>query len=1464
MSRWNRDYGRSFARILCGVFALVGALPLLGGYLVRSRPVLDWAASETARVLNEQLGVEASYRVEMQLWPLELSLHDVVIPSNDGGAPALQATRMAVTPHIFSLLAGRLDVGDIEIDEPASRLVIRDGDLVNVTYQLPERTGPTPELERAPFASVAISDGTIDLDVDGMMVDVTAVDVDVFAEPGPSFEIALRTGPSKLTRKREVEVELPLPKGAPEDADPPKARKTAYDEDALCRLDVRVRVEPQSVLVRRLSTLGSADDDPRRGTRPTCRLEDDDVRRVALRLSQVRVVPHADADPTGHGHVFARAPASLLNRFVDTLPIKGWVGITADASYDGTDKMPDLRGRLRGDGLAFGRYHLADRVDAKVRISDDKIEIPRFQWDFAMGTNVATNGVVAPFADPPTLAVENIVGLGMKFEGFMRDLGVTPNTIVSWDLTRLTVNNFHGKLHPLELDGYMVVDSKDFEIFDRAYHSPGRQHMLGIKEAKLRGAIAVRPDAFKFLENRADFGNSNLTTTVSLGFDEDLVISVAKGGSVDLRDISPLVNIPWAGTARLEVFGAGKFADPVLKGKIAIDDFVFGGFPIGDVLSGDLRFRPLELDMSDVRGRKNKTEFVVKTGRLTFDEDATVIADANIESDDMGIRDFFEMWRFDEDPRFDPLKGHGKVDARVHYVLGGKEDVCGEGYLRVDGTMAMVELDLFEELYDSGEARFDFRWIDFLAGHRGIELDVPSATLKKGDGVILTSFKVDRGATVRGHAIATSVPISKIQALGPVGKLASARTSAVAEIYGTIDDLATDMHVHVSPTRVGNATLPASEFAINLRPAKRKLPSVGTSKCGQPISPPFDKQKFDDDDSDGTFHAAGSLFAGQIRFDDLQVTRQRDKHVSGKVVFEEFDLGSAAELIPALKGSESKVEGKLSAALDIEDLPLEAASTSKAKVTLKKLEALQGGFRLRVLEGAKPIVLDDGRLDLPKLALLATTPGGQKGTLDLNGSIDRIGADAEVNASLVLRPTDLSAFAGLIPRAERARGVIRGRVDVTGPLAELRYDGGIDLENGQLSVRGLPVSLTDINIGLLVNANEIRINKGTAAVGGGTVRIGGSVPLGKTGLGDGRASIVVRGVSLPIADGVRTKLDADLEATLPLAEGDTERALMPRVSGNVLVRSFEYTRPVTMTADISSLAKRGRRTEFEAYDSEDDFIEFDITMRSARDMRVRNNLVDARLVIDPSGLSFAGTNQRFGMRGQLELKPGGRIKFRQNEFEIREGNVRFDDPTRIAPLVDVTAVTEYRRYSAGLDSSGADSSASNAAAGGRWDVSMHAYGDADNLQIDLTSNPELGEDDIFLLLTVGLTRAELDQAQQAAVGGSVALEALGTLTGADQAVSEAVPVIDDFSFGSAYSSRSGRTEPTVTIGKRLAERIRAQVTSGLTESRQVGSNIEWRLSPHVSVAGSYDNQNDISSSALGNLGADIRWRLEFD
>ena len=146
----------------------------------------------------------------------------------------------------------------------------------------------------------------------------------------------------------------------------------------------------------------------------------------------------------------------------------------------------------------------------------------------------------------------------------------------------------------------------------------------------------------------------------------------------------------------------------------------------------------------------------------------------------------------------------------------------------------------------------------------------------------------------------------------------------------------------------------------------------------------------------------------------------------------------------------------------------------------------------------------------------------------------------------------------------------------------------------------------------------------------------------------------------------------------------------------------------------------------------------------------------------------------------------------------------------------------------------------------------------------MTSDPALSREDIFFLLTIGLTRAEVDQVRAGSVYASAAFEAIGTVSGADRAVKTAIPVIDDFRFGSAYSPRTGRTEPQVTLGRRLTDNVRANVSTGLTEDRQLRSNVEWRLSRPLSVQTSYDNISTVSSGSVGNFGLDFRWRIEFD
>lgn len=1459
----RRDVVRTVARLACFALAFLGAVPLGLAAFLTSAPAERWAAAQTSQVLQRELGLAATFDVKVRLLPLRLAIENLTVPASDGGSPFLKAKSASVTPRFFSLLAGKLDLGDIEIDQPDLRIVLRQGKLANLRYRLPETKSKTERPKDAPFGSLSIGEGRFKVDVDGVAMETDAIDLDVFAEPGSAFEVALRAGTSRVDRTHAALVKVPDPTLPP-----------VVEEDSLCRLDLRLHYDPSGVLLRRLSLLGAADLDPAPGTRPSCDDSEDKPGTVLARLSQVRLVMAEGKPPLVDGHVVVKAPVPLVNRFVRATNLHGSVAFAGDVRYDGTHKLPTVQGKVTGSGIKIGPIALAEKLDVDLSLQDDEVRVPHYYMRFADGDVNLYNAHIRPLAEGVPVSVEKVDGKGMLFHSMMRDLNVSPEPWVHWNLTTTKVTKIQGTLNPPHVDAELYAETHEFELFDKGFKQPTRQHMIGIKSPIIvRAKLGVRPKAFEIYDAKTEFGRSAmLAKLVSISYGGDVTLDVDTLTTLELADISPLVTIPISGHAKADAKMTMPNGDPTLLGGMKIDDFVIGGFPVGDIQQSKAKFRLLYLELSDVIAKKGNSVMKAQSARLDFDTAASLLVNVNVKSDAFDLRDFFSMWHFDEDPRFDDVKGKVGIDTQVRYVFGGPEDKCTGGVLHTKGHIKVLDLDMFGERYDGGEGEYDFNWFDRDASMQGVDLDVPSITLRKGPGLILGSYSIRRGAKVSGTMTGTEVPLAKLDTLAAPFKAADGRATASGEMSGTLDALSLTARAKVSELRLGRATFPPSDFAVRLDPIVREKKQIGTTRCGLPIYPPLDKSEYAQDKADGVFHIDGQMLGGQVVMDDLTVTRQGKKRVGGKVRFKNFDLGAAAEMVPQIALSDARPSGTLSASMDIKRYDLDDPRSAAGSALINDFRAEYNGYKAQVPAASAPLTLENGKLEVPGLSLELSTPRGQAASFDVAGKVEH----GEIDMSFGMRPLPLATVLGVVPRVERAEGMLTGKLRVVGPLAAPRYQGGFELNGGEVALHGLATPLSDIAVALAVDGSEINIVRGTAHLGSGTLAIRGGAPLHGFDVGAMSMSITGRNLTMPSTNGIHAVADADLVASFQSGrDGSTEHTL-PRLTGNVKLKSFEYKRPVTMTADISTLAQRGKRTEFEAYDPNDDAIDLDIRITSERTLKLQNNLVEAELLLDDHGLELSGTNARFGLRGDVSLKPGGRIKLRRSEFEIKEGRVRFDDLTRIAPRVDVTAVTEYRRYntsqtagptatgSASANAAAASGSSAAAARGRRFRITMRAHGDADKLKIDLTSDPALAQDDIFLLITVGLTRAELDQAQSASVGESVALEALGTLTGADKAVTDAVPIIDELRFGSAYSSRTGRTEPTVTIGKRLAERIRANVTSGVAESREIRSNVEWQLSPRVSVEGSYDNVNDISSSSLGNLGADVRWRMEFE
>jgi translocation and assembly module TamB len=1468
-------FGVKVARVLCMVLAVFGALPLGAGFFVESRVAQAWASLETQRLLKELLNVEANYEVRLSLLPLRLSLRDLRVQATDGRSPVLVVRHAEITPRIFSLLAGRIDVGDVELDGVEPHLVIRDGKVTNLNLNLPGSSGgASRSLTQTPFKSLSATDVRVWMDFDGVVIRTGSMDVDVLAEEGMALEAAVRMGESAVAYPSSF-----FASGQtwtlPSEQQGPRVLMQ-WDEDRVCDLDARLRLSGDGVLIRRLDMSAVVDIDPAPGSKTRCPPVAVDAKdaeppdlasTVNVNLKQVYLRPGAAQERLfAHGNLRVHAPVDLINRFTDSPGrFEGWARLEGDFRLDGTATLPRFAGKVETGEFLLAKARVAEHAEGEIELRDDLILVPHLRVGYGSGDVDIQKVTISILEEGVPITSESVHGVNIRFPHLIRDVRITPNTIVNWDLDDIKVLGLSGNLEPpTRLDGTLHISSSNFEIYDRAYHDPARERVVGVNgKAQLDGAFGLTNLGLEFNRVAVRFPGSELHTTVHVGFNNRLLVDLPKA-TIDLASIGPLASLPVQGRAELTGSINDVMSAPTLTGTVGITDLNLAGFPLGNLLPAKYRFKPLWVEFEQVMLRKNVSTFALSNAKLDFGSQAAVKAGASIYARAASVRDFLSLWNFDQDPQWADLRGAFDTRARLDFDLGGKSDTCGTGRLRVAGTLKAKHLTLFGENYDAAQTPFEFDWEDVDAGYRGFSLALDNYSLDKGKGTILGAIKISPGAELAGNVVATSIPLHRIQGLGSLGHYASGTVSAIGKVFGTLDELGADLVATVSPLVMGDARLAPSKFDVKLVPRRQTAMATERTRCNRLIPTPQPPGKPLPDTAVGDFVMTGHLFGGQVKFKNLDVTRQENKIASGKVEFEALDLAPLFELRQAVNGQRERPIGTFTGDVEFTQFPLSAWGNAELKVGVEELAFKQGGIAYGV-HAAEPLLVRGGKLTLPPVQLKVTAPNGSVARFGAVGSVSQLNTRPQLDVKVHLDPVDLAKWGSALGDPAVLSGTVGGEVHLEGPVDAPRPSGKVTLTQGTYQKRRDLLSVSDANAEIGFRRGSVELRSLNARVGGGEVSARGSVPLLGLGFGDFRGVATIRDLTIPSLDGIAATIDADLDAVWAKEE---DKYLLPKVSGQVRLTRFKYTRAVTMNADIATLTRRGRRTEFESYDPSQDLVELDLWVSSNKPLTITNSLIETEVTIENPGLQLTGTNQRFGLRGRLELLPGGRIQLRRNEFEVQSGEIRFTDATAIVPEVDVSAVTEYQRYS----SSGLAQAAPNAAgdsarlgaAAGQWRIFMRAHGDAENLKIDLTSQPKLSQDDIFFLLTVGLTRAELDQAQAAGVGQSVALEALGSLTGADQAVTEALPVIDEFRFGSAYSSRTGRTEPTITVGKRLTDRIRAYVTGGVNASQEVRSNVQWQLNSSVSVEGSYDNVNNISSAGIGNLGADIRWRLEFD
>ena len=1431
-------WGRGTVAVARRVTRVVGALLALVVISVASLWILaatPWGrrllAEQVERILARE-GVRATLRARWQI-PLRLVLEDVRVESPEGGGPpTFEAPRVVV--QLEPRLCGPIEVSSIDCESPTLRVVHSPSEQAPATdawKRARERlTG------RWRVRNFGVRDGRADVAWGPVHAAVRGIYVDAHARRDAGGELQIRVA--------EGEIEEP-------------GRDGAVHDDALCALAVSGTLEPGGVFIEHLEARATAD----AGHRPPPCAASDPSSTLLVSVSRAAV----DVDAEGYfsmagGHVAVRAPLSLLTRTGALAHLEGWANIDAEVHFTARARLPEVRGTVQAHDVRVGEFRVARMVDARVTLENEVLRVPLADVETTSGKLRVADVELRPLAGGVPIR-GRVEGRDLRFEEFLRAIRVARHPHVSWEIETLRWDSIEGTISPFSISGNLAARTATFAVFDGACDVEACERVWSFANSAIAARAALSSDAFAMDDVQATLsGGDAQAAHVLIGFHDELRVENARA-RLDLARDSPLSSLPIAGQLQAAARVSGQLGDPVVDFGGSVDRFVLDGDPLGDVTSVHGRYHANALCFDAVHARKGASQYDVPSLRIAFGHQGHLEVDAIVGARELAVHDLLSLARLDE--RYSMLGGSLRdARARVRFVRRGPEDPLGLGTIFVSADAALVGPSAFGEHFDEGTLGVDMRWWDRDAGLAGVDIDIRTLQVRdfgargaaEPPGSLLASAQLIDGQ-IRATAVAAALPLARVFSLPDAAGSVEGSVSGVAHAAGTLAALEASADVEVTPLLVGNVAFGPSSMHLDAALGALAPPRVSVH---------------------------GTLLGGEVYVKEL-VAHGRELHATA--FLNALRLDPIVRAVRAASSSGGRKDGAIAAggvhavlsgeltidALDAMDLP-----RSRARFVPTAFSASLGMGRAVLQPTGAAIVLDGDAIAVPPLRFDLAIPeqraakglikqratgvgrsrasgtGEGSASATLWGSVDSLSWKPHIDLNVSLPDADLGLLVGVVPDLESADGTLACVLRAEGPLTEPVLSGELRSHARTASLSWVPSELRDADVDITLDRRELRVVHASARLGDGIVEATGSSTI--TGSLPGVATLAVRArsVHLGIARGIDTAFDANARVLIDVRRLVRGEPHAVSVTGDALLDELVYRR----TLDTSGTAANESPQE---YDPSRDIVDLALRLRLGAPAQLEDDVASVRFV-SAGEFWLRGTNQRPTLDGRLVSLRGGKLHVRGIYFDVSHATVDFDDPTAISPRVDLLATTDYRRLNAfetptTFTSSGARGSQD-------WRIWLRALGDEGDLRVELTSDPPLSQTDIVLLLTLGLTRPELDAMQATEqLQASAGLEVLAGLGGAQRIVHGVVP-IDEVRFGGTYSPLSLVIVPDVTLGKRIGDRLAATVTSSLAYQRIVGGTVSWWLGSNVWFETLWENVAPVPVYPAGNFGLGVRWRLE--
>jgi len=390
-------------------------------------------------------------------------------------------------------------------------------------------------------------------------------------------------------------------------------------------------------------------------------------------------------------------------------------------------------------------------------------------------------------------------------------------------------------------------------------------------------------------------------------------------------------------------------------------------------------------------------------------------------------------------------------------------------------------------------------------------------------------------------------------------------------------------------------------------------------------------------------------------------------------------------------------------------LPLRKPETFRAKVTLDSVQVnprpnqvLRLGVQQQdvILKNSQPLMVD---ITNDRAQLAPTQFTGRNTNVSVEGAMPfkgTAGADVSVRGNIDL------VILQLINPELAAKGVANLQVSIRGNLQNPNVNGRLQFSKASLSYDDLVYVVDNAEGSIAFDRNRATIEKLTAETGGGTIAFTGSLDFGAA-LDSGTALVYRLQAE---ARRVRVRLPQDLSTTFDASLRLTGASDASTLSGSVTLNRASFN----PRSDLGQLlAQASGPTPVPT--SPNEYLQgmrFDVRIESASNFQVETSLTrDVEAEID---LRLRGSPIRPVLQGTVSINQGEMQVF-GTKYTINRADIRFLNPVKIEPTVDMDLETKLRGVT----------------------VNVTLSGTASNPKINWSSDPPLQQSEIIALLATG-------------------------------------------------------------------------------------------------------------------------------